>query len=61
MTYCAWESLNKGTAETVILVFCRNSKVFYTNVVVGESSNLILGIVFPKRNLLPVIAKVALY
>ena len=36
----------------MILIFCRNSKVFYTNVVAEESRNLILGIVFPWKNLL---------
>ena len=30
--------------ETAILVFCKNSKVFYTNVAIEESPNLILDI-----------------
>ena len=38
--------------ETVILIFCRNSKVFYSNVAVEESPNLILGNVFSRKNLL---------
>ena len=30
----------------MLLVFCRNSKAFYTKVVVEETLNLILGVVF---------------
>lgn len=41
-----------ATSETVILVSSRNSKVFYTNIIADELPNLILGIVFPWRNLL---------
>ena len=44
--------MSKGTLENGISVLCRNSKVFYANVVVEESPNLILRIVFPCRNLL---------
>ena len=33
MIYCVWD---KGTSETVILVFCRKSKVFYTSVVLNS-------------------------
>ena len=40
--------------ETVILIFCRNSKVFYSNVAVEESPNLILGNVFSLKE--PLIA-----
>ena len=54
---------NESTLETVILVVCRHSKVLYTNVVVEESPNLILGIFFPwgEPLIAQVIAKAAIY
>lgn len=39
-TYCMYKWLNKHTSETVILAICRNSKIFYTKVVVVKSPNL---------------------
>ena len=46
----------------MLLVFCRNSKAFYTKVVVEESLNLILGTVFTLEEPLfaPVIPKAVL-
>ena len=56
------EYLNKGTLETTILVFCRNSKVFYANIVVEDSKpNSWYSFSLEEPLYAPVIAKAEFY